>query len=194
MVKVDNFRKSDNKLAYAYLLTPKGIEEKARVTVRFFRRVEMEYEALKQEMKHLEQKRHLTAAAGLPPEVMRSIHSALPDVIAVYVFGSAVSGRTHPGSDIDLAVLADSPLDPERLWKLAQDIAGLAVREVDLVDLRRASTVMRMQIISGGRRLFCRDPAACDGFEDFVFSDFARLNEERAGILEDVERRGNVYG
>ncbi len=49
LVKVDNFCRSDNKRAYAYLLTPKGIEEKARVTVRFFRRVETEYETLKQE-------------------------------------------------------------------------------------------------------------------------------------------------
>jgi len=48
-----DFRRSDNKLAYAYLLTPKGVEEKARVTVNFFRRVEVEYEALKQEMENL---------------------------------------------------------------------------------------------------------------------------------------------
>jgi len=53
LVKVNNFRRSDNKRAYAYLLTPKGIEEKARVTVRFFRRVETEYESLKQEMENL---------------------------------------------------------------------------------------------------------------------------------------------
>jgi len=50
LVKVNNFHRSDNKLAYAYLLTPKGIEEKARVTVHFFRRVESEYEVLKREV------------------------------------------------------------------------------------------------------------------------------------------------
>jgi len=53
LVKVDNFRRSDNKRAYAYLLTPKGIEEKARVTVEFFRYVEAEYEMLKREVDHL---------------------------------------------------------------------------------------------------------------------------------------------
>jgi len=52
LVKVNNFHRSDNKRAYAYLLTPQGMEEKARVTVRFFRRVEAEYEALKQEFAH----------------------------------------------------------------------------------------------------------------------------------------------
>jgi len=54
LVKVNNFRRNDNKLAYAYLLTPKGIEEKSRVTVRFFRRVEVEYESLKREVAHLD--------------------------------------------------------------------------------------------------------------------------------------------
>ena len=37
-VKLDNFRRSDNKLGYAYLLTAKGIAEKAEITVRFLAR------------------------------------------------------------------------------------------------------------------------------------------------------------
>lgn len=50
LIKFNNFRRSDNKLAYAYLLTPKGIEVKARITVEFFRNVETEYEELKREV------------------------------------------------------------------------------------------------------------------------------------------------
>jgi len=195
LVKVNNFRRSDNKRAYAYLLTPKGIEEKARVTVRFFRRVETEYETLKQEVAHLDRQQESPPETGrIPPETVEKICVSLPDVMAVYLFGSAVTGQTHPGSDFDLAVLAESPVGPERLWKLAQDIAAMVNVEIDLIDLRTASTVMRMQIVKGGKRLYCRDQTACDAFEDFVFSDFARLNEERAGILEDIKRRGAVYG
>jgi len=195
LVKVNNFRRSDNKRAYAYLLTPQGIEEKARVTVRFFRRVEAEYETLKEEVAHLDRQQDVPHETGpVPLQVVERICASLPDVLAVYLFGSAASGKTHPESDIDMAVLADAPIDPERLWKLAQDIAAMVNVEIDLIDLRTASTVMRMQIVEGGKRLYCRDQTACDGFEDFVFSDFARLNEERAGILEDVERRGAVYG
>ena len=52
-VKARNFRRSDNKLAYAYLLTPSGIEEKARVAVAFLRRKMDEYEALKTEIEVL---------------------------------------------------------------------------------------------------------------------------------------------
>ena len=53
LVKVNNFRRSDNKKAYSYLLTPSGIEEKARVTVQFFRSVEAEYELLKLEVESM---------------------------------------------------------------------------------------------------------------------------------------------
>ncbi len=53
-VKVQNFRRSDNKLAYAYLLTPQGIEAKARITARFLQRKRAEYEALKAEIAQLD--------------------------------------------------------------------------------------------------------------------------------------------
>ncbi len=52
-VKVQNFRNSGNKRAYAYLLTPGGIEEKAQVTFSFLRRKMAEYEALRAEIEDL---------------------------------------------------------------------------------------------------------------------------------------------
>ncbi len=52
-VKIDNFRKSDNKLGYAYLLTPHGIEQKARMTVEFLQIKMQEYERLKIEIEEL---------------------------------------------------------------------------------------------------------------------------------------------
>ncbi len=52
-LKVNNFRNSDNKLAYAYVLTPRGIEEKARMTVHFLRRKVQEYEQLRSEIEEL---------------------------------------------------------------------------------------------------------------------------------------------
>ena len=52
-VKVANFSRSPNKKAYVYLLTPKGIEEKAKVTLRFLAKKKNEYEELKQEINEL---------------------------------------------------------------------------------------------------------------------------------------------
>jgi EPS-associated MarR family transcriptional regulator len=55
LVKVNNFQSSANKRAYLYVLTAKGIQDKARVTVRFLRRKLDEYEALKRQVEELQQ-------------------------------------------------------------------------------------------------------------------------------------------
>jgi EPS-associated MarR family transcriptional regulator len=54
-IKVNNFKNHKQKSAYAYLLTPKGIERKAQITVRFLKRKVEEYEALKQEIEQLQE-------------------------------------------------------------------------------------------------------------------------------------------
>ena len=53
LVKMDNFRRNDNKLAYSYLLTPRGIEEKARLTVSFLKHKLTEYEDIRKEIEEL---------------------------------------------------------------------------------------------------------------------------------------------
>ena len=52
-VKATNFKNSKNKLAYAYLLTPSGIDAKARITARFLKRKIDEYAVLKAEIEQL---------------------------------------------------------------------------------------------------------------------------------------------
>jgi len=47
LVKAGNFRRSDRKLAYAYVLTPSGLREKLRLTRAFLQRKEAEFEQLK---------------------------------------------------------------------------------------------------------------------------------------------------
>jgi EPS-associated MarR family transcriptional regulator len=53
LVKADNFKNSNNKKAYMYFLTRKGIAEKARATARFLERKMAEYEALQREIESL---------------------------------------------------------------------------------------------------------------------------------------------
>jgi len=52
-VKAQNFRNSKNKLAYAYILTPSGIEEKASVTLQFLKSRIRQYEELEEEIEEL---------------------------------------------------------------------------------------------------------------------------------------------
>jgi len=53
LVKINNFSQNQNKFGYAYLLTPCGISEKAKLTGSFLKRKLQEYEALKAEIKSL---------------------------------------------------------------------------------------------------------------------------------------------
>lgn len=53
LIKANNFKNSQNKQAYAYLLTPRGISEKTRATIHFLQRKINEYEALRREIKSL---------------------------------------------------------------------------------------------------------------------------------------------
>ena len=55
LVKARNFRRSDHKLAYAYLLTPKGVKEKMQLTRRFLARKEAEFELLQTTIARLRQ-------------------------------------------------------------------------------------------------------------------------------------------
>ena len=50
LVKINNFKKNPNKINYIYILTPKGIREKTKLTVNFMKRKIKEYEELKKEL------------------------------------------------------------------------------------------------------------------------------------------------
>jgi EPS-associated MarR family transcriptional regulator len=65
LVKINNFRRANNKLAYAYLLTPSGIEEKALITVSFLQRKMREYGELQEEIEAL--RREVSTANGSEP-------------------------------------------------------------------------------------------------------------------------------
>lgn len=53
-VKLGNFQKSDSKWSYAYLLTPKGVTEKAAITLQFLNRKKQEYNDLQVEIAQLQ--------------------------------------------------------------------------------------------------------------------------------------------
>ena len=53
LIKIQNFRNSNNKLAYSYLLTPQGIEQKAHMTLRYLQKKTQEYDLLRLEIAEL---------------------------------------------------------------------------------------------------------------------------------------------
>lgn len=133
-------------------------------------------------------------ALDLQGRLVEVLLQAIPGCQSIYRFGTWGSSEERADSDIDLAFFSQTPTDPVYRWELAQKLAAIARRDVDLVDLLRASTVFRLQVVATGQRLFAADLTEVEEFEDTVFSSYVRLNEERRGILDDLRQRGNIYG
>ena len=56
LIKINNFKKNPNKINYIYVLTPKGIRQKTKLTIDFMNRKMKEYEDLKKELKNIKRK------------------------------------------------------------------------------------------------------------------------------------------
>ncbi len=121
-----------------------------------------------------------------------------PDVQAIYLFGTYATSDERPDSDVDIALL----LPPEQareagspaLSDLHLDLARALGREVDLINLRLAPTVLRKEVIMADRRIYCANAYAADEFEMLTISYYQKLNEERAEIIEDALATGRFIG
>jgi len=114
------------------------------------------------------------------------------DILAIYLFGSHGTPYENKESDLDIAILPLHPFDSLQRWQLAQEVAYAIHRDVDLIDLTQASTVLRFQIIGLGKRVFCSNPFASDLFETTTYSAYVRFNDERRELLDAIKKRGRI--
>lgn len=112
---------------------------------------------------------------------------------AIVVFGSFAKGTVHKDSDIDIAFLSEKTFSDYHLFMLAQKLADILGRQVDLVQLDQVSTVLQAQIVGTGKVIYCSDDTKRMFFEMRVLKSYAKLNEERKPILEAISESGTVY-
>ena len=116
------------------------------------------------------------------------------DPAVIYLFGSYGTAREHAGSDVDLAILPRSPIDPVVCFDTANELTNRLGVAVDLIDLSRASTVLAKEVMRTGTPLAVADRLAYQTFEMRTLADYARLNEERAPILISPATRKESVG
>ena len=126
--------------------------------------------------------------------ILACIQQRVAGLLALYAFGSQVQGTAGTHSDLDLAVLVKGYVDPLVLWELASEAADIAGCPVDLLDLRRASTVMQQQVLVKGEHWWVAEGPEAGLFECAVLSEKLELDRARAPLLRDIERDGRVYG
>ena len=135
---------------------------------------------------------HKTPMRSINDTVVRSF----PEIQAVYLFGSRADGNERDESDYDLALLLPPGRRPDthekRMRDCAFEIAEISGHDVDMINLRSASTVMQNEIVSSGRLIYEADRGAVDEFEMYALSYYQKLNEERSGIISEIYHSGKI--
>jgi predicted nucleotidyltransferase len=135
---------------------------------------------------------------SVDPEAIQSLQGVLaslnarPDVRLVILFGSSVKGPRHSRSDLDLAILADGLLD---ILDMTNQMIALSRNNcVDVVDLRRASPLLAMEVVKGGRLLYEREAGLYAEFCSMAhrrYVDTAKLRTaQKEAIACFLQRRG----
>jgi predicted nucleotidyltransferase len=128
--------------------------------------------------------------------IVEFLKERIPGIKGIYLFGSHADGTARPDSDYDVAYLTERPEKMESLtrFNLAVELGGQLGSSVDLVDLQNASIDFRFVIVSTAKRIYCGDVTFCDTFDMITFSMYQRFEEERRPIIEDIKKRGRIYG
>jgi predicted nucleotidyltransferase len=103
----------------------------------------------------------------------------------LWLFGSEAQERAHPESDVDLAALFRERPSALDVLGARGDLEEILGREVDLVDLDKASPILAMQVLQHGRLLVDRNPKRRIAFFVRTLSLYEDLKIQR----RDVERR-----
>jgi len=112
-----------------------------------------------------------------------ALDTEFPDAWALYVFGSFARGDQRPDSDLDLAVLLPPQVDFRDKLALIARLSRQVGREVDLVNLRRASLDLVHELLREGKPLRIRRDSDVLGWEAEQMTEYADFNPRRAGIL-----------
>jgi predicted nucleotidyltransferase len=120
--------------------------------------------------------------------------AAFPTVWAIYVYGSFARGDEVSSSDIDLAMLLPPGEQIADILAVLSDVSTHVHREVDLVDLRRASDVLRREVLADGRLIYVARPDEVLEWEGMAVSRYQRYREEVRDLLDDFRKTGIGYG
>ena len=128
-----------------------------------------------------------------PERIREAVLAEVPDCLAIYVYGSRAGDQARPDSDLDVAVLLlpDSQL-PDRLTLAARLASRLKV-EVDMVDLRRASDILRREVLASGIRIHAFQPDEVLEWEAQALTRYGHYRHEVADLLADFRGSGQGF-
>jgi|ASRP01.1.fsa_nt_gi predicted nucleotidyltransferase len=125
----------------------------------------------------------------LKNEITQIILEKLKDIDKkiVYIFGSYAKKENTKDSDIDIAFYSENEYDSFEIFLLAQEISAKIKKEVDLVQLKKSSTVFQKEVVENGIYIYEKSSTEREKFELLVYKKYFKLNEERKEIIDNYE-------
>ncbi|HGZ70593.1 MAG TPA: nucleotidyltransferase domain-containing protein [Nitratifractor sp.] len=125
--------------------------------------------------------------------IIDTLKSKIPNILAIYIFGSFADCSATDESDIDIAYLSECSLSNVERWEVSADLAAILKRDVDLVDLKSSNTIFRYQILSTGNRVY-GSGYEVESFETLAYSFYLRFKQERKPIEDAIRENKTVLG
>jgi predicted nucleotidyltransferase len=115
-----------------------------------------------------------------------NLFSDRPDVALLILYGSAAENRLRDDSDIDVAIALGHPMTAEEQIDLMYEIAHLAGRECDVVDLRSIGGLFLHQVLSRGTLVINKNPAL---YSKLVFESIEYIQDIHPIVMEVQQQR-----
>lgn len=137
-------------------------------------------------------KSHLSR--DLQQGIVKTISDRLPLATAIYLYGSVVTEMFRADSDVDISVLILEPLTADDVIYFKNTLGLLLRRDIDILDMRRASVEMAFSVLRSSIQIFSADSLLVGLYETALMSMWSDLQIDRREIVEDIAKRGHVYG
>jgi len=125
--------------------------------------------------------------------INQTLKQYIPNLKAIYIFGSFAQNQQNSSSDLDIAILADKKLNNIKRWEIATKLANKLNIDIDLVDLLEANTILKFQIISKGKRIY-GEGFEIEKFEMIAISQYQNFIAERQPIVDEILKNKSILG
>lgn len=121
----------------------------------------------------------MVAIGCLREALLDELAQAFPDryLLGAWLYGSHARGEAREGSDVDIAILCDRSLEPVALFDARGRLEARLGTAVDLVDLRQAGGLLRVEATHDGRPIVSSNEA--DMFATHALADHAAFAGNR---------------
>ena len=126
--------------------------------------------------------------------IINTIKNFIKNPLAIYIFGSAAKGNFTNDSDIDIAILLQSPIEKHLLAHIKDQLSLQLNRDVDVIDLNASSQVFQYEILSTAKKIETSDQSTVDQLEAKMIAMYLEFQDMRKDLLAEIKKKGSIYG